>query len=212
MTQTQTSLPTSLRHPGHHVTAVLVTHDGAQWLPDVLAALTDQTRPADRVVAVDTSSEDDSASLVADAWDAVTVVALARETSFGDAVQAGLEAPGPDGSAEPRDAVVEWVWLLHDDCAPEPDALDELLTRVTHSPSVWLVGPKVRDWSGTRLLEAGLTIDVSGHIDSGVDAIEVDQSQRDDVDEVLAVSTAGAVAAPAATAASPMIAPAGGRR
>jgi GT2 family glycosyltransferase len=200
MTQTQTSLPTRLRHPGHHVTAVLVAHDGALWLPDVLAALAEQTRPADRMVAVDTSSADDSASLVAAAWDAANVLALAREASFGEAVQAGLDMPAPDGN-EPNEGVgvddgagvVEWVWLLHDDCAPEPDALDELLTRVTHSPSVWLVGPKVRDWSGTRLLEAGLTIDASGHIDSGVDAIEIDQGQRDDVDEVLAVSCAGAL-------------------
>jgi GT2 family glycosyltransferase len=194
MTQTQTSLPTRLRHPGHHVTAVLVAHDGAQWLPEVLTALSGQTRPADRVVAVDTSSADDSASLVADAWDDVNVLALPRDAGFAQAVQAGLDVPAADGTAVvPDGGVVEWVWLLHDDCAPEPGALDELLTRVTHSPSVWLVGPKVRDWSGTRLLEAGLTIDVSGHIDSGVDGIEVDQGQRDDVDEVLAVSCAGAL-------------------
>ena len=35
------------------VTALLVSHDGARWLPAVLAGLSGQTRPVDRVVAVD---------------------------------------------------------------------------------------------------------------------------------------------------------------
>jgi hypothetical protein len=83
------------------------------------------------------------------------------------------------------------VWILHDDSAPERDALDELLVRVTQSPSVWLVGPKVRDWSGERLLSAGLSIDATGHVDAGLDIGELDQGQRDDVDEVLAVAAPG---------------------
>ena len=42
------------------VTAVLVSHDGARWLPAVLDGLADQTRPLDHVVAVDTGSTDES--------------------------------------------------------------------------------------------------------------------------------------------------------
>ena len=42
----------------HAVTVVLVSHDGASWLPDTLAALAAQTRPPQRVVAVDTGSTD----------------------------------------------------------------------------------------------------------------------------------------------------------
>ncbi len=51
----------------------------------------------------------------------------------------------------------------------------------------------MRGWDGARLLEAGLTIDATGHIDAGFDGLELDQGQRDDVDEVLAVGTAGAM-------------------
>lgn len=40
------------------VTAVLVTHDGALWLPQVIAALSAQTRRIDRLIAVDTGSGD----------------------------------------------------------------------------------------------------------------------------------------------------------
>ena len=46
------------------VTAILVTHDGATWLPEVIAALSSQSRPIDRIVAVDTASIDASAKLV----------------------------------------------------------------------------------------------------------------------------------------------------
>jgi len=49
------------------VTALLVSHDGARWLPAVLAGLIGQTHPVDRVVAVDTTSRDDSVALVRDA-------------------------------------------------------------------------------------------------------------------------------------------------
>ena len=39
-----------------HVTAVIVSHDGALWLPEVVAALSSQTRRLDQIVAVDTGS------------------------------------------------------------------------------------------------------------------------------------------------------------
>ena len=191
-----TETPPRPRRSGHRVTAVLVSHDGAQWLPEVLDAIRAQTRPPDLLLAVDTSSADGSLDLVAAAL-GTPVHELARETPFGAAVQAALDAVEPAEPAVPAEPVdedmVEWVWLLHDDCAPYPDALDELVERAADSPSVWLVGPKVRAWDGARLLEAGLTIDATGHIDGGVDGVELDQGQRDDVDEVLAVSTAGAL-------------------
>jgi GT2 family glycosyltransferase len=208
---TETSSPPSFS--GHLVTAVLVSHDGAQWLPEVLDAVRAQTRPPDRLVAVDTGSTDASRSLIVDALapDAV-IVPEPVTTSFAAALKIGLSTvhaepdrePGlaagvaadPDPAVDPEPETgpaVEWLWLLHDDCAPDPAALEQLLLRVIDSPSVWLVGPKVRAWDGARLLEAGLTIDATGHVDTGFDGIELDQGQRDDVDEVLAVGTAGAL-------------------
>lgn len=177
------------------MTAVLVSHDGARWLPEVLDALAAQTRKPERFVAADTDSADGSARIITDTLGPGTVVSMPRNTAFGDAIAACLDAfagtPLPvRHSGEP---VTEWIWLLHDDCAPAPTALDELLARVTNSPSVWMVGPKVRAWDGVRLLEAGLTIDATGNIDTGIEGVELDQGQRDEVDEVLAVGTAGAL-------------------
>jgi GT2 family glycosyltransferase len=48
----------------HRVTAILVLHDGATWLPEVVASLTSQTHQIDQIVAVDTGSKDSSAKLV----------------------------------------------------------------------------------------------------------------------------------------------------
>ena len=75
MTSTAAGVPGILdvgdgRRPGvrrtHRVTAVVVAHDGARWLPRLLSALADSTRPPDHVVAVDTGSRDETAQLLAD--------------------------------------------------------------------------------------------------------------------------------------------------
>ncbi|MBV9291763.1 MAG: glycosyltransferase family 2 protein [Frankiales bacterium] len=178
--------------PGHVVTAVVVTHDGMRWLPACLDALTAQVRPPQRVVAVDTGSTDGSADVLATALGEAAVVRTDRTTGLGAAVQAGLDAfegaPPPPGSPA---NTTEWVWVLHDDCAPEPDALAELLRAAEDSPSVAAFGPKVTSSDGRLLVEVGRTLDSSGRQRTGLEPREVDQGQHDDVGDVLAASTAG---------------------
>jgi GT2 family glycosyltransferase len=174
-------------HSGHTVTAVLVCHDGAAWLPEALSALLAQTRPPDSVVVVDTSSRDGSAALVQDALPAAQRLTLSRETPLGSAVRAALDV------VPPRPGVTEWIWLLHDDCAPAPDALRALLDEGEGRPSVAVIGPKVRSWNDGLLVEAGLAVDASGRVDRGMERDELDQGQRDDVGDVLAVGTAAAL-------------------
>ncbi len=188
--------PTSsrTRHPGHVVTAIVICRDGAKRLPKTLDALALQVRRVDRVVAVDLGSSDRSVAVATERLGAAHVAKVDAGAGIGTAIAAGLELVSrrPDRRRH-DDAPVEWLWLLHDDSAPEPDALDELLLRVVHSPSVWLAGPKVLDWSGAVLVQAGLAIDAAGHIETGIDRREPDQGQRDDVDEVLAVGVAGSL-------------------
>src|SRR5688500_7313254 len=71
--------------PRHVVTAVLVSHDGARWLPDALAGLLGQERPVQFAMGADTGSADDSARLVAEALGDDHVLHLARRTGFGQA-------------------------------------------------------------------------------------------------------------------------------
>src|SRR5579884_1000003 len=65
------------------VTAIVVAHDGARWLPDCLAGLAAQTRAPQRVVGVDTGSTDGSAALLAEQLGESAVVRLPRDTTFG---------------------------------------------------------------------------------------------------------------------------------
>lgn len=188
------------RRPGPvRVTAVLVAHNGARWLPRTLSALASQSRRPDDVLAVDTSSDDDSPAVLAASVG--KVVSTGPGTSFLDAVRAGLLAaeadrlaPRPDphgeGTAEP--SATEWVWLLHDDSAPAPDALERLLAAVEVAPSVAIAGCKLRAWDdGSRLLQTGFTVSRLGRTITGVEAGEVDQGQTDAREDVLAVGSAG---------------------
>jgi GT2 family glycosyltransferase len=184
----------------HRVTAVVVSHNGARWIPALLAALASSTRQPDRILAVDTGSTDGSADLLA-ADDCVDRVVGAPSTlGFGAAVASALEQhadvarhrASPIAGPEPDD--VEWIWLLHDDCAPAPTALAELLTAVCQDPDLAVAGPKLRGWPrAQRLLEVGTSIAGSGRRVTGLDAGEYDQGQHDRPQEVLGVSTAGAL-------------------
>src|SRR6516164_8080025 len=94
-----------------------------------------------------------------------------------------------------REDRTEWIWLLHDDSEPAPDALEQLLAGAREAPAAAVFGPKVRDWSDRDvLLEAGLSIDRAGRRVTGLEPREADQGQHDGDRDVLAVSSAGMLA------------------
>ncbi len=164
------------------VTALLVCHDGARWLATVLAGLQGQTRPVDRIVAVDTGSSDETVSLLTRALPRECVLYANPGTSFGDAVAMAAEASGDH----------EWFWILHDDANPDPTALQHLMAAAEAHGDVDVLGPKLREWpSLRRLLEVGVTISGTGRRETGLERGEYDQGQHDEVREVLAVNTAG---------------------
>jgi GT2 family glycosyltransferase len=169
----------------HRVTAVLVSHNGAVWLPEVVAALTSQTRPIDLITAVDTGSQDASTKLLKSAR--IPFISADVETGFGQAVALAVEKL-------PKSITHEWIWLIHDDCVPAPTALAELLAAIDDRPQVVMVGPKLLGWHDrTHLLEAGISIAGNGARWTGLEPLEYDQGQHDGIYDVLAVSTAGAL-------------------
>ncbi len=184
-------------YPQHVVTAVIVAHDGAPWLSHVIDALLEQTRPVQRVVAVDTGSRDRSGAVLAAQLGQGVVFGMERTTGYGAAVARALRhqsasTPVPARPGAAADELVEWVWLLHDDCEPAPDALEQLLRGAAETPRAAVLGPKVMDWSDRDvLLEAGLTIDSVGRRVTGIEPREVDQGQHDGDRDTLAVSSAG---------------------
>jgi GT2 family glycosyltransferase len=168
------------------VAVLLVSHDGARWLPQVLTGLAEQQVPIVTGVAVDTGSKDESRALLEDAFGPDHVVESPSSTTYPSAVRLGLERLAALG------AETEWVWLLHDDSSPHPEALLALLAGSAENPDADVLGPMLREWPSLRaVLELGVTISGTGRRETGLERGEYDQGQYAEVRPVLAVNTAG---------------------
>ncbi|UXM92987.1 glycosyltransferase [Paenarthrobacter sp. JL.01a] len=176
-----------------HVTAVVVSHDGGNYLPRTLAALSDQTRSADAAIGIDTGSTDNSLGLLRAAFGEGNVSTFHQAKSgFGAAVRSGLQELAPAGTRSGDGQAVEWIWLLHDDAAPAPDALAELLHAVERAPSVTVAGCKQLGWANERhLVDVGLSTSRWAERLTLIDADEVDQGQYDARSDTFAVNSAG---------------------
>lgn len=164
------------------VGAVIVAHNGAHWLPKVLASFADMFYAPMAWRAVDVGSTDGGAELLRDSFGPDRLIYAPSGTGFGDAVRAGV-AQLPQ---------TEWLWLLHDDAAVLPGTLAGLLDVATSADDIAVVGPKIREWpSLKRLLEVGVSITNTGSRETGLEAGEPDAGQHDWARDVLAVSTAG---------------------
>jgi len=165
------------------VTAILVARNGAQYLPATVAALQAQTRPPDRIVAIDSASSDASLSILQQQLSGALVVS-AKKGSLAQVIDLALgRAAGP----EPAD----WYWFLGHDNAAHPRALEALLAAVEVSPSVVVAGPKLVRWDAPEVvLGFGEAITGSGASIQLVNE-ELDQSQHDRTTDVLGVAVPG---------------------
>lgn len=186
------------------VLAVLVCRDGERSLPDVLTALRESTVHPRRFVCVDLSSTDSTSELVAEVVD--DVLTLPPATSFGSAVDTAVEYAKkhcvPLGSEEAQDEAdpaefFRWLWVLHDDSAPEPDCLEKLLTAGSLDEAAMLAPLGVNAGDTRFVSDAGLSIDSTGRRRSFVDSFSVDPALGGPgsllVSEVLAASLACAL-------------------
>jgi GT2 family glycosyltransferase len=159
------------------ITAVVISHDAADFFAATLGAVQDQTRRPDRIVVVDTSHNE----ILIDAQQnpGVELIRAEPNTGLQQAIKLAL-----------GDATTDWLWLLHDDSAPAPDALEKLLAQIEISPSVAIAGPKLVQWNNPRMIaQMGLTLTPFGAPFSSIRG-QFDQGQLDDVDDVMAVGTA----------------------
>lgn len=178
----------------HFVTTVLVSHNGAVWLPAVLTTIARSTRAPEVIVGVDSASTDTSADILTESLGRDRVIALEKNRGFGVAVDAGVaHTPRPDFHHDPRPTdTIEWLWLLHDDSAPDIHCLERLLEAADDNPSAAILGPKILGWHDRRLLlEVGVSVTSDGRRVTGLERREHDQGQHDGTRDVLAVSSAG---------------------
>ncbi|MFC6707870.1 glycosyltransferase [Flexivirga alba] len=196
------------------VTALLVVqHSDHPRLVETLQALVASSRLPDRLIVIDATQGRDLPGMLAenpaigDAGWALSVVTVPAGTPFAEIVDTAVTAlpdPGEDAvvalrprrrarkrPVRPRDRD-EWLWLLHEDTAPDPEALAELSTVVAGSDRIGIAGCKVLDSDDpTRLVNVGIDLTRTGrHVGSRMQG-EPDQGQHDDRRDVLGVSSAG---------------------
>lgn len=181
------------------VCAVLVVHNGMPWLPDHLDALVLQTRLPDVMVVVDAGSTDGSAEFVsahrglAAAIPDLTLLRLDATVSLGRALERGVAAlDARDARADATPTQADWLWVLHDDGAPEARALEQLLAAVRRSPSVAVAGPKLVQWNDPRrFVQLGYQLTRTGRLLPSPRFGEPDQGQYDNRTDTLAVPSNG---------------------
>lgn len=160
-----------------NVSAVVLSHDEPVSLTRVLDQLSKQTVPPSRILVVDSSKTEVAPTA------GFETLKLNHKTSFAAAIEASVKHLATDG----------YIWILHDDSAPDADALEKLLKEIELSPSLAVVGPKQVDWDDPKLIkQMGLTLTRGGKLFSRVRG-EFDQGQHDHLEDVMAVGTAGAL-------------------
>ena len=175
-------------------TAVVVARGVTPFVATTLRALAAQTRAPARVLLVDAGDRPDPglAAVLREAGlpaGSTTLLTAPGARTFGDAVRAAVAAEDdlPGGGSR-------WLWLLHDDAAPDPAALAELVRAVQAAPSVGVAGVKQRTWTApARLLEVGVRTSRSGRRMTDMEPGEVDQGQHDGREDVLGVGLVGAL-------------------
>ena len=170
------------------VTAVVVCHDTGDYLQQTLQALRRQTVAPDSILLVDTSGRSiDSENPALPELNDLPTLRLEPRVGLAISLRAALHSdhitPDPE----------HWLWFLHDDSAPEPTCLAELLAAEETNALAAIIGPKQVNWNDSRtIFQLGLTL-TPGGTPLSPHAGELDQSQHDSLSDVMAVGTAGAL-------------------
>ena len=194
-------------------TLLVVQHGHEHWIDRTLSALIGQHRRPERLVVVDATPERSMPDRIASdadlhaAFPDISVVTVPSATPFAAVVDTAVDAlpePGEDvvvarrprrrartHKIRPRDKH-EWLWLLHEDSAPEPSALADLVRVVGRSHRIGVAGCKItRLDEPRRLVNVGIDLTRTGRHVGAMMLDEPDQGQHDDRSDVLAVSSAG---------------------
>lgn len=159
------------------VVAVVVTHDPGDWFEAVLEGLAAQDYPMLSVLVIDAGSTDDPTDRVAAVLPDAHVHRLGANPGFGAAAN------------EVRAIVhgAAFYLLCHDDVAFQPGAVRELVLEAFRS-NAGIVGPKLVMWDEPgRILQAGMSVDKTGHEIPLVERGELDQEQHDAVSDVFCI-------------------------
>jgi hypothetical protein len=170
------------------VVAVVVSNGEPLYLQKSLEALEKQSFRIERTLVVDSSPNEETKILLDEFINRSTkhaVLQVQENASFAELSALAIKQV-LDGLANLEDIA---IWLLHDDCVPEVQALAELVRALELSPSVGISSPKQLNFDQPKLIaQQGLTLTKSLKPFSIV-SNELDQKQYDWMSDVLAVTS-----------------------
>jgi N-acetylglucosaminyl-diphospho-decaprenol L-rhamnosyltransferase len=118
------------------ISAVIVSYNSADYLPDCLRSL--RSEGVDEIVVVDNASSDGSVEVVRAADPAVSVVETGANLGFGSAANRGVAATAG-----------EYVLILNPDTVVEPGTAKALSEALDRDPGLAVVGPRMENLDGT---------------------------------------------------------------
>jgi N-acetylglucosaminyl-diphospho-decaprenol L-rhamnosyltransferase len=118
------------------ISAVIVSYNSADYLPDCLRSL--RSEGVDDIVVVDNASSDGSVEVVRAADPAVSVVETGANLGFGSAANRGVAATAG-----------EYVLILNPDTVVEPGTAKALSEALDRDPGLAVVGPRMENLDGT---------------------------------------------------------------
>ena len=166
------------------VGAILVTRGEAPLTQSVLWAIENQSVAPHSLTIIDVAGRHVTPFPADRVPDGAELVRVGRARNLGDAIRRA-HAQGARFASE------QWWWILHEDSAPEPECLDELIQAAAVGKIVGAVGVKQMSWDGSRLLELGIFATASARRLERIGDDDIDQGQHDGTSDVLGVGTAG---------------------
>ncbi len=171
------------------VLAVVVTHNGREWLKESLVGLAGQSYKLLDVLVVDDATHDSRQR--------PQIRRIAKRHLQGSRRWGYLRTPRALGYG----GAINWAMsrvrtdadlllFLHDDAALDKHAVEHMVARMEASESTAIVGPKIMAWDDPRKLEEiGMLTDRFGYPYKGLEEDEIDSGQHDSVSEVFYVTS-----------------------
>lgn len=129
------------------ITALIVTYNRVALLQETLAAVLKQTISLDEIVIFDNASTDNTSAWLKSLHilypnDKITIIKSTVNTGGAGGFNEGMKYAYEHGS--------DWIWMMDDDCVPNPNALERILTspmflQNDHHPTVGYFASAV-DW------------------------------------------------------------------
>lgn len=164
--------------------AILVTRGEAPLTQSVLRAIENQSVAPHSLTIIDVAGRHVTPFPADRVPDGAELVRVGRARNLGDAIRRARAQGAPFASEQ-------WWWILHEDSAPEPECLDELIQAAAVGKTIGAVGVKQMSWNGSRLLELGIFATASARRLERIGDDDIDQGQHDGTSDVLGVGTAG---------------------